>query len=155
MVVWWGTPLEARSAFARLVREGRLDLTIEMAVLNPRWDELFDRPHREAAHWRLVQAMRQQGARALLASRAAQGPLRGQSQPRPVLVSYPSRILGPEGDADEFRERPARLPWMRAVSILMCACWQDCSRATSLHTAWRWRRRSGRYPLSGVRPPVL
>jgi hypothetical protein len=24
MVVWWGTPLEARSAFARLVREGRL-----------------------------------------------------------------------------------------------------------------------------------
>jgi predicted nucleic acid-binding protein len=24
IVVWWGTPLEARSAFARLVREGRL-----------------------------------------------------------------------------------------------------------------------------------
>lgn len=24
LVVWWGTPLEARSAFARLVREGKL-----------------------------------------------------------------------------------------------------------------------------------
>jgi hypothetical protein len=42
----------------RLVREGRLDLTIEMAVLHPRWDSLFGRGHREAAHWRLTQAMR-------------------------------------------------------------------------------------------------
>jgi predicted nucleic acid-binding protein len=30
MIVWWGTPLEARSAFARLVRDGRL--TVEDRV---------------------------------------------------------------------------------------------------------------------------
>lgn len=48
---------EIQSGFARLVREGRLDLTIEMAVLHPRWDSLFDRGVREAAWWRLAQAM--------------------------------------------------------------------------------------------------
>lgn len=47
MVVWWGTPLEARSAFARLVREGQL--TVEervsavrlLAQLRITWDEIL------------------------------------------------------------------------------------------------------------------
>lgn len=47
MVVWWGTPLEARSAFARLVREGHL--TPEERVkavglltrLRVAWDEIL------------------------------------------------------------------------------------------------------------------
>jgi hypothetical protein len=47
MVVWWGTPLEARSAFARLVRDGRL--TSEGRVrairflgqLRVAWDEIL------------------------------------------------------------------------------------------------------------------
>jgi predicted nucleic acid-binding protein len=46
MIVWWGTPLESRSAFARLVREGRL--TPEQRVtairllrqLRAGWDEI-------------------------------------------------------------------------------------------------------------------
>jgi predicted nucleic acid-binding protein len=47
MVVWWGTSLEARSAFARLVREGQL--TVEervaavrlLAQLRVGWDEIL------------------------------------------------------------------------------------------------------------------
>jgi uncharacterized protein len=47
MIVWWGTPLEARSAFARLVREGHL--TVEeratavtlLARLRVAWDEIL------------------------------------------------------------------------------------------------------------------
>jgi hypothetical protein len=46
MVVWWGTPVEARSAFARLVRDGSLtDGERARAVklleqLRPSWDEI-------------------------------------------------------------------------------------------------------------------
>lgn len=46
MVVWWGTPIEARSAFARLVREGHLDSTERAAAvrrlrqLRSAWDEI-------------------------------------------------------------------------------------------------------------------
>ncbi len=47
MVVWWGTPLEVRSAFARLVREGRLtgderdtDVT-RLGQLRVAWDEVL------------------------------------------------------------------------------------------------------------------
>ena len=46
MVVWWGTPVEARSAFARLVRDGSLtDAECVRAVklldqLRPSWDEI-------------------------------------------------------------------------------------------------------------------
>ena len=47
MVVWWGTPVEARSAFARLVREGQLT-TVEraaairlLAQLRVAWDEIL------------------------------------------------------------------------------------------------------------------
>jgi len=46
MVVWWGTPVEARSAFARLVRDGSLtDAECLRAVklldqLQPSWDEI-------------------------------------------------------------------------------------------------------------------
>ena len=47
MVVWWGTSIEARSAFARLVREG--DLSLEervtavrlLAQLRAAWDEIL------------------------------------------------------------------------------------------------------------------
>ena len=32
------------------------DLTVEYAVLQPRWHDLFEDQHREAAQWRLDQA---------------------------------------------------------------------------------------------------
>jgi predicted nucleic acid-binding protein len=47
MVVWWGTPLEARSAFARLVRDGhmtveqRVAATRLLAQLRITWDEIL------------------------------------------------------------------------------------------------------------------
>jgi predicted nucleic acid-binding protein len=47
MVVWWGTPLEARSAFARLVREGALTPAQRLAAirlltqLRGTWDEIL------------------------------------------------------------------------------------------------------------------
>jgi predicted nucleic acid-binding protein len=47
MVVWWGTPLEARSAFARLVRDGRLtgeERVIAVKLLGQlrvAWDEIL------------------------------------------------------------------------------------------------------------------
>ncbi len=47
-----------QSGFERLAREGRVDLTIEFAVLNPKWDRLFGPAEREAAWWRLQQATR-------------------------------------------------------------------------------------------------
>ena len=47
VVVWWGTPLEARSAFARLVREGQLTTDDRMTAirllrrLRVEWDEIL------------------------------------------------------------------------------------------------------------------
>ncbi|MGH9204463.1 MAG: type II toxin-antitoxin system VapC family toxin, partial [Vicinamibacterales bacterium] len=47
MVVWWGTPLEARSAFARLVREGQLTAEERVTAvrllgqLRVAWDEIL------------------------------------------------------------------------------------------------------------------
>ena len=47
MVVWWGTSLEARSAFARLVREGeltgdeRVASVRRLALLRAVWDEIL------------------------------------------------------------------------------------------------------------------
>ena len=47
MVVWWGTPLEARSAFARLVREEqltgeqRVSAVRLLAQLRVAWDEIL------------------------------------------------------------------------------------------------------------------
>lgn len=46
MVVWWGTPVEARSAFARLAREGRLTSGERataarlLSQLRGSWDEI-------------------------------------------------------------------------------------------------------------------
>jgi hypothetical protein len=40
----------------RLLRLGRSDLTIEHAVLQDRWLELFNDQDRELAQWRLAQA---------------------------------------------------------------------------------------------------
>lgn len=47
---------EIQSGFERLIRMGRQDLTVEQAVLEPRWASLFDERHREAARWRLQRA---------------------------------------------------------------------------------------------------
>jgi predicted nucleic acid-binding protein len=47
MVVWWGTPLEARSAFARLGREGQLTAAQRatavrlLGQLRVAWDEIL------------------------------------------------------------------------------------------------------------------
>jgi predicted nucleic acid-binding protein len=47
IIVWWGTPLEARSAFARLVREGRLAAEERIKAirllrqLRVGWDEIL------------------------------------------------------------------------------------------------------------------
>ena len=47
MVVWWGTPLEARSAFARLVRGGHISPDEHVAAVNllgqlrATWDEIL------------------------------------------------------------------------------------------------------------------
>jgi predicted nucleic acid-binding protein len=47
MVVWWGTPLEARSAFARLVRNGDISPEKRGAAVNllgqlrATWDEIL------------------------------------------------------------------------------------------------------------------
>ncbi len=47
MVVWWGTPLEARSAFARLVRDGNISPDERLAAVNllgqlrATWDEIL------------------------------------------------------------------------------------------------------------------
>jgi predicted nucleic acid-binding protein len=47
MVVWWGTPIEARSAFARLARAGnltteeRLAATKLLGQLRVSWDEIL------------------------------------------------------------------------------------------------------------------
>jgi len=46
MVVWWGTPVEARSAFARLVRDAairdaeRVKAVRLLSQLQPSWDEI-------------------------------------------------------------------------------------------------------------------
>jgi hypothetical protein len=47
---------DVQSGFERLTLQGRVDLTIEFAVLNPKWDRLFGPGEREAAWWRLQQA---------------------------------------------------------------------------------------------------
>jgi hypothetical protein len=47
---------DIQSGFGRLVELGRPDLTLEWAVLHPRWAPLFRDQHREAARWRLRQA---------------------------------------------------------------------------------------------------
>ena len=47
MLVWWGTPVEARSAFARLARKGHLTLdgraraVSRLAQLRVAWDEIL------------------------------------------------------------------------------------------------------------------
>ncbi|WP_157944036.1 hypothetical protein [Blastococcus atacamensis] len=46
---------DVQTGFERLVRIGRRDLTVEAAVLDERWADLFDEPHRAAARWRLSQ----------------------------------------------------------------------------------------------------
>jgi len=47
---------EIQSGFTELVKRSRSDLTIEYAVLNPRWTKLFSDDLRDAARWRLRQA---------------------------------------------------------------------------------------------------
>lgn len=45
-----------QSGFERLIQEGRPELTVEWAVLQPRWSPLFSESHLAAARWRLQQA---------------------------------------------------------------------------------------------------
>ena len=47
---------DIQSGFKELVGRGRSNLTIEAAVLNPRWESLFDTQIQQAARWRLSQA---------------------------------------------------------------------------------------------------
>jgi hypothetical protein len=49
---------DIQSGFERLIRMGRADLTIEQAVLDDYWRPLFEERHRDAARWRLQQALR-------------------------------------------------------------------------------------------------
>jgi hypothetical protein len=49
---------DIQSGFERLIGMGRQDLTVEHAVLDEHWAELFSDAHREAARWRLEQAER-------------------------------------------------------------------------------------------------
>lgn len=42
----------------KLLRLGRIDLTVEYAVLDKRWQDLFTDDLREAARWRLEEAQR-------------------------------------------------------------------------------------------------
>lgn len=49
---------DIQSGFERLIRMGRIDLTIEHAVLDDYWRPLFREDHRDAARWRLQQASR-------------------------------------------------------------------------------------------------
>jgi hypothetical protein len=47
---------DIQPGFTRLIEEGRADLTVEWAVLNDRWEMLFDDDVKEAARWRLLRA---------------------------------------------------------------------------------------------------
>jgi hypothetical protein len=47
---------DIQDGFRRLVDAGREDLTVEWSALHPRWHDIFQAPHREAARWRLRQA---------------------------------------------------------------------------------------------------
>ena len=47
---------EIQSGFKELVTRNRVDLTIESAILNPRWNRLFSPEVKDAARWRLLQA---------------------------------------------------------------------------------------------------
>jgi hypothetical protein len=47
---------DIQTGFERLVSAGHPELTIEWAILSPRWEPLFSEQHREAARWRLRQA---------------------------------------------------------------------------------------------------
>lgn len=49
---------DVQTGFERLIRMGRRDLTVEQAVLDDRWADLFTDAHREAARWRLDQVKR-------------------------------------------------------------------------------------------------
>ena len=44
---------DLQDGFLRLLKLGRADLTIEHAVLDERWQELFSDEQREVARWRL------------------------------------------------------------------------------------------------------
>ncbi len=46
---------DIQTGFERLIKAGRPELTIEWAVLDPQWGQLFNSDHRDAARWRLSQ----------------------------------------------------------------------------------------------------
>ena len=50
---------DVQSGFEKLISMGRADLTVEQAVLEERWAELFTDAERAAARWRLEQGRTQ------------------------------------------------------------------------------------------------
>ena len=50
---------DIQSGLLRLLLLGRVDLTVEHAVLDPRWADLFDDQDRQLAQWRLDQGQRE------------------------------------------------------------------------------------------------
>ena len=47
-----------QSGLLKLLSLGRIDLTVEQAVLDDRWSDLFTDEERELARWRLTEAQR-------------------------------------------------------------------------------------------------
>lgn len=49
---------DLQDGLIKLLRLGRIDLTVEYAVLDERWQDLFTDDLRSAARWRLEEAQR-------------------------------------------------------------------------------------------------
>ena len=109
MVVWWGTPIEARSAFARLVREGRLTTDERatavklLAQLRVSWDEILPTEKVRSLAEELPDA---HGVRAADATQLAAALVWCRERPRQhPLVCFDER-LGAAAAALGFSVRP-------------------------------------------------
>jgi predicted nucleic acid-binding protein len=96
MVVWWGTPVEARSAFARLVRTGhldssrRVDAIRRLRQLRDAWDEVSPMEGVRALAEELPDA---HGMRAADAAQLAAALVRCRERPRQrPLVCFDERL---------------------------------------------------------------
>jgi hypothetical protein len=96
MVVWWGTPLEARSAFARLARqaylsgEERARAVARLAQLRAAWDEILPSEKVRSLAEELPDV---QGLRAADAAQLAAALVWCRERPRQrVLVCFDDRL---------------------------------------------------------------